>query len=357
MSSRPGLADTPVAVPDEVTETPPKDRPTRRRRRRRILLISLLVVLLLAGAGLVAGGLYLHSVDSSVKRVDAFSDVPLQNRPAKVAADAENMLILGSDSRDPNNLNGTRSDTIILAHLPKGRGSAQLISIPRDTWVHIPAAKDGRHGNADAKINAALAWGGIPLVVQTIESFTGVRIDHVAIIDFAGFKEIIDALGGVDIYVDHAFTSHYSLNPNGIRQFGQGWQHMDGAAALDYSRERHAFADGDFDRIKHQQQMIKAVLDKAANGGLLSNPAALNAFITASAHAVSVDQTMNLIDTAMELRGLRSGSLTFFTSPSRGTGMVGTESVVFADTAKAKALFDAVRRDDVPAITAAAGKQ
>jgi LCP family protein required for cell wall assembly len=343
-----------MAVVDDAAPAPAEVKPHRRRRRRKILLISLLVVVFLLGAGLVAGGLYLHSVDSSVKRVDAFSDVPLQNRPAKVAADAENMLILGSDSRDPHSLGGTRSDTIILAHLPKGRGSAQLISIPRDTWVHVPASKDGKQGNADAKINAAFAWGGVPLVVQTVESFTGVRIDHVAIIDFAGFKEIIDALGGVDIYVDHAFTSHYSLNPNGIRQFGQGWQHMDGAAALDYSRERHAFADGDFDRIKHQQQMIKAVLDKAASGGLLTNPAALNAFITASAHAAAVDQSMNLLGTAMELRGLRSGSLTFFTSPSKGTGMVGTESVVFADTTKAKALFDAVRRDDVPAIKAAA---
>src|SRR5439155_18956826 len=146
----------------------------------------------------------LHSVESSVARVNAFSDIPAQSRPQKApeAAGAENLLVLGSDSRDPNNTSGSRSDTIILAHLPKGQGSAQLVSIPRDTWVHVPRSPDGRNGNTMAKINAAYAWGGIPLVVQTVEAFTGVRVDHVVVIDFGGFKEIIDALGGVDIYVE-----------------------------------------------------------------------------------------------------------------------------------------------------------
>ncbi len=324
----------------------------RRSRTRKILLITGLVVVLLVGAGVVGGLLYLHSVDSSIARVNAFSDVPQQSRPEKVAADAQNFLILGSDSRDPNNTTGSRSDTIIVCHIPKGHGSAQLVSIPRDTWTHIPPAKDGKNGNTDAKINAAYAWGGIPLVVQTVESYTNVRIDHVLIVDFAGFKEIIDALGGVDINVEKTFTTHYSLNANGIRTFNQGMNHMDGAAALDYSRERHAFADGDFARIRHQQEMIKAVLDKAASGGMLTDPGQLNAFIRATANAVTVDSTLSIFSTATDLRGLRGGNLKFFTSPSKGTGMVGTQSVVFPDLPKAKALFDAIRRDDVAAIVA-----
>lgn len=336
------------------TEAVPVGKPTRRRRARRIVLICLLVFVVLVAGGVTAAGIYLHSVDSSVKRVNAFSDVPTQSRPAKVAPDAENLLILGSDTRDPENTSGSRSDTIILAHLPKGHGSAQLVSIPRDTWVHIPKSKDGKHGDVDAKINAAYAWGAVPLVVQTVESFTGVRIDHVVIVDFAGFKEIIDALGGVDIYVDQAFTSRHSLNPDGIRHFNQGMQHMDGAMALDYSRERYAFANGDFTRIQHQQQMIKAVLDKAASGGLLTNPGRLNSFIHATTKAVQVDQTLSLISLASELRNLRSNNLTFFTSPSKGTGKVGDQSVVFADTTKAKQLFTAVRDDNVPAILAVA---
>jgi LCP family protein required for cell wall assembly len=344
----------PGSVPDQPPHDPPDEPPTRKSRRRwpRILLISGIVLVVLVGGGCVAVALYVNNVQSKVQRVDAFSSIPAQARPEKPVPDAENFLILGSDTRDPNNTTGSRTDTIILVHMPKGRGSAQLVSIPRDTWVRVPKSADGQHGGVDAKINAAFAWGGVPLVVQTIESFTNVRIDHVAIVDFSGFEQIIDALGGVDIYVDQNFTSTHSLLPSHKRVFTKGMTHMDGAMALDYSRERYVFADGDFTRIKHQQQMIKAVLDKAASGGLLTNPVGLNSFLTATAKAVSVDKSMSLIDTAMELRGLRSDNLKFGTSPSSGTGMVGDQSVVFANTGKARDLFDAIRQDNVSLILA-----
>ncbi|WP_307821466.1 LCP family protein [Micromonospora humidisoli] len=300
-------------------------------------------------------GVYLKSVESDVGRVDAFTEVPTEARPPKApeARDARNLLILGSDSRDPENTGGSRSDTIILAHIPQGGTSAQLVSIPRDTWVHVPASKNGQHGNRDAKINAAFAWGGVPLLVQTVEEFTKVRIDHVVMVDFAGFKEIVDALDGVQIDVERSFTSTHSLNPDGRREFVKGPQTMDGAAALDYARERYAFPDGDFARIRHQQQLIRAVLDKAASGGLLANPGRLDDFLRATADAVTVDKTLSLVDLATELRHLRGGNLTFATSPSSGTGMIGTESVVLADEAKARTLYTAIRRDAVPDILAA----
>jgi LCP family protein required for cell wall assembly len=323
--------------------------PKRRRRGRRIALIVLLVVVLLGGGGILAGGLYYRSVNNSIDRVDAFTGVPEESRPQVVAKDAMNIMILGSDSRDPDSTGGSRSDTIIVAHLPKDRSSAQLISIPRDTWVAVPRSKDGRHGGRDAKINAAYAWGGIPLMVQTVERFTGVRIDHVTIVDFAGFKEIVDALGGIDVDVEKAFTS---IHPP-FRAFSPGPQRMDGAAALDYSRQRKQFADGDFARIRHQQQVIRAILDKAASGGVLANPAKLNSFVKATSNAVAVDKSLSLLDLAMEMRGIRSGKLGFFTCPTKGTGRVGSESVVFADKAKAQDLFDAVRRDAVAEILAA----
>lgn len=326
----------------------------KRRRTRRIVLITLLVLALLGGGTAVAVGLYVRSLESGIERVEAFEDVPEESRPVKVAQDAKNILILGSDTRDLSNTSGSRSDTIILAHLPKDRSSAQLVSIPRDTWVSVPKSKDGKHGGRDAKINAAYAWGGIPLMVQTVEKFTGVRIDHVAIVDFAGFKEIVDALGGVNINVEEAFTSTHSLLPGGRREFKAGKQVMDGAQALDYARERFAFKDGDFARIRHQQQVIRAILDKAASGGTLTNPARLNSFVQASADSVSVDKTMSMLDMATELRHLRSGNLTFITSPTKGTGQVGDESVVFAKTDEAKTFYDAVRRDAVPEILSGA---
>ncbi|MFJ8577363.1 LCP family protein [Micromonospora sp. NPDC093277] len=349
MSDRQQIAEPgavrPESVPSALDDVAPV--PPRRRRGRRIALIVLLVIALIGVGGAGAAAFYLRSVESTIERVDAFTDVPEQARPPVVVKDALNIMILGSDSRDPESSGGSRSDTIILAHLPQDRSSAQLISIPRDTWLHVPRSKNGQHGDRDAKINAAFAWGGVPLMVQTVENFTGVRIDHVTMVDFAGFKEIVEALGGIEIDVEKSFTSTHSLNPDSRRTFRQGRQTLDGAAALDYARERYAFADGDFARIRHQQQVIKAILDKAASGGTLSNPAKLNAFVKATSNAVSVDKSLSILDFATELRHLRSGNLSFFTCPTKGTGRVGDQSVVFADKAKAKVLFDAVRRDSV----------
>ncbi|MEH1053775.1 LCP family protein [Micromonospora sp. CPCC 206171] len=351
MSDRQQLADSEprfFASEEDVDATGQPSAPAPRRRRvRRIALIVLLVLALLAGGGVLAGGLYYRSVNSSIDRVDAFTGVPEESRPQVVAKGAMNIMILGSDSRDPESTGGSRTDTLILAHLPKDRSSAQLISIPRDTWTHVP--RDQGRGGRDAKINAAYAWGGVPLMVQTVEKFTGVRVDHVAMVDFAGFKEIVDALGGIDVDVEKSFTS---IHPP-FRTFSPGRQRMDGEAALDYSRQRKQFADGDFARIRHQQQVIRAILDKAASGGVLANPGKLNSFVKATSNAVAVDKSLSLLDLAMELRGLRSGNLVFVTCPVTGTGRVGTESVVFADKAKAKTLFDAVRRDSVPDIVAA----
>lgn len=356
MHPRPELAEPDATQALELPEiTPPGDpKVTRRRRRRKILLISLLVVALLGGIALAGVGWYVHSVESSIDRVEAFTGVPEANRPAKVAKNAQNFLILGSDTRDPENAGDSRSDTIILAHIPADQSSAQLISIPRDTWVHVPRSADGRHGGTKAKINAAYAWGGLPLTVQTVEEYTGVRIDHVAVVDFAGFKEIVDALGGVEIDVDVSFTSTHSLSHDTRRTFKKGKQVMDGTTALEYARERYAFADGDFARIRHQQQVIKAILDKAVSGSVLTNPGKLNGFLRSTADAVSVDKKLNIFNTAMDLRHLRSGNLTFLTNPTKGTGRVGTESVVFDNPAKAKVLYDAVRRDAVSEILSAA---
>ncbi|WP_435827526.1 LCP family protein [Actinoplanes philippinensis] len=340
----------PEQEPQQTQEQPAKHK--KPSRRMRYALIALLVLVLLGAGGAVAGGFYLRSVEKGIERVDAFDGVPEQERPQKEATEARNILILGSDSRDPENTGGSRSDTLIVAHLPADRSSAQLISIPRDTWVEVPKSKDGKHGGTEAKINAAYAWGGVPLVVQTVEKFTGVRIDNVAIIDFAGFQDIVDAVGGVDIDVPQDFTSIHEP----YRRFRAGVQHMDGATALDYARQRKQFPDGDFARIRHQQQVIKGVLNKAVSAGTLTNPGLLTDLIEATADAVSVDRTLSIIDTATEMSGLRGGDLSFMTNPTSGTGTVGTESVVFPDEDKTKQLYAAVKRDSVPDILKAAGE-
>jgi len=309
---------------------------------RLLALISVLVLVVVAGGVGLGGWFYARSVDRSIARIDVFGAVPEAGRPARTAAAALNVLVLGSDSQDPDPT-GARADTIILVHLPANRQRAQLISIPRDTWTTLPTDAGGRSGGTQTKINAAFAWGGVPLMVRTVERFTGVRIDHVIMVDFAGFKEIVDTVGGIDIDVTEGFTS---IHPP-FRTFGVGVQHMDGATALDFARQRKQFRDGDFTRIKNQQQVIGALLDRATQRGILTNPGRLNDFLRATAGAVTVDNTLSVFDVAWQLRDLRRGDVDRLTSPSAGTGTVGGQSIVFSDERATKELYAAVRADDV----------
>ncbi len=331
----------------------PPGRPGAPRKRTikprwgRIALVGAVALLLLAG--LVTGGvfIYLNHVSSKVKRIDAFSQIT-GDRPPVLVKGAQNILLLGSDSRDPSdaaNNGGWRSDTIIVMHIDADHKHAYLISIPRDTYVFVPKSQTSQYGNTMAKINAAFSWGGVPLTVQTVEGFTGVHIDHVVLINFDGFKEVTDALGGVDMYVDKTITSIHKPH----RTFRKGMRHFTGAQALDYVRQRYQFANGDFTRVKHQQEFLKAVMDKAASTGTLTNPLKLNAFINAMTKAVVVDKDMSIVDMALQFRGLRSNNMTFMTSPSSGTATRGGQSVVLSDKAKASALFDAVSKDTVAA--------
>ncbi|MEV0717151.1 LCP family protein [Asanoa sp. NPDC050611] len=310
----------------------------------------MLAALLVLGAGGGIGGwAYARSLNGHLARTDAFKGVPEESRPTPVVKGALNVLLLGSDSRDPDNTSDSRTDTIMLLHVDKDHEKAELISIPRDTWVFVPTSPDGQNGNTMAKINAAYAWDGTPLTVQTVEGFTGVHIDHVALIDFAGFAKVTDALGGVDMKIEKTIKSIHKP----YRTFQKGTQHLDGAEALDYVRQRYQFADGDFSRERHQREFLEALLDKATSTGTLANPVKLNGFLQAVTKSMTVDQDFDLVDTAVELRGLRSADLTFMGTPTAGTGNRDGQSVVLSDKTKARALFQAVADDTVQQYLAA----
>jgi LCP family protein required for cell wall assembly len=233
----------------------------------------------------------------------------------------------------------------MMLHVPADHTKAYLVSIPRDLWVHVPESKDGQHGNTNAKINAAYAWGGAPLIVQTVEEYTGVRMDHVVLIDFAGFVKVTDALGGVDMNVDQTIKSIFKP----YRVFNKGPNHFNGTEALDYVRQRYQFADGDFARQRHQQQFLKALLDKAANLGTLTNLSSFKDFVSSAAAALTVDKDFSLFDLGWQFRNLRSSDLAFLVSPNKGSDTVDGESVVVSDKPKALALYDAVAKDTVAA--------
>lgn len=290
----------------------------------------------------VAGWLFLRNVDEGLKRTDVFAAVG-GKRPPKPVEGALNVLLLGSDSRDPEASTQAggewRTDTIVLTHIPSSHDRAYLISIPRDTWVRVPAS--GSTAAGMAKINSAFARGGAPLMVQTVEEFTGVRIDHLVLIDFGGFVQVTDALGGVDMHVDQTIKS---IHPP-YRTFHQGERHFTGEEALDYLRQRYQFADGDFTRIRHQQAYLKALLDKAVALGTLANLPSFGEFVTSVANAMTVDEDFSLVDTLWQFRGLRSDDLEFLTTPVTGLDTIAGQSVVISDQATAAGMYAAVAND------------
>jgi LCP family protein required for cell wall assembly len=323
-------------------------RPYKGKRKPRWGRIALVVGAVVAAAALFAGFSlygYANNLDKDLKRTDAFSDIT-GGRPIKTVDGAINILLVGSDSRDPDatkeDTNAWRADTLIVMHIPADHKSAQLVSIPRDLWVQIPSGNSADCSSGSrAKINAAFAFGGLPRAVRTVECMTDVHLDHVLAIDFGGFKEVTDALGGVDLKVDQSITSIHKP----FRKFKKGTMHMNGAEALDWIRQRKQFARGDFARMQHQQEFLKALMDKAAGSGTLSNPAKLNSFLKATTNAITADQDFSLTDMALQFRSLRGENLTFITSPHLGSQTIAGQSVVVSDREKALALYKAVAAD------------
>ena len=324
-------------------------RPERRGPRPRWGRIGLV-------GGIAVVVFYARGLNEDLARTDPFSQIT-GGRPTKAVDGALNILLVGSDSRDPdapvNEAGKWRADTIIVMHIPSNHQEAYLVSIPRDLYVPIPES-----ANADCdsgqrrKINAAFAFGGLPLAVRTVECFTDVRLDHVMAIDFAGFKEVTDALGGVDLKVERTVTSIHKP----YRTFTKGVNHMNGEEALDWIRQRKQFPNGDFDRMRHQQEFLRALMDKAASTGTLTNPVKLNNFLKAVTAAVTVDEGFSLVDMAVQFRNLRGENLTFVTSPHNGSQDINGESVVVSDREKALAMYKALSADTMADWVKANGK-
>jgi LCP family protein required for cell wall assembly len=348
-----------MSVPADDPSLEPEDRPRAPRRRRliRVLVAAAAAAILLVGG---AAGVLLErqrAYDRNLQRIPGAFPAE-SDRPARAPGRAQNWLLVGSDRRADQATTGLdanqplwrygaqRADTIMLVHLPTDRHRAYLVSFPRDSWVPIQG-----HGNA--KLNAALSFGGPPLLIATIERLTGVRIDHFAIVDFEGFRSMTDALGGVDVQVTRTVwaPAQKVLWPAGIH-------HLDGTRALDFVRQRHNLPGGDLGRIKRQQAFLKALARQAVDRGTLANPLKLNAFLEAATKAVSVDEsltTSRLRSLALQFRSVRAGDLVLLTAPVAGTGTEGRQSVVYLDRAKGQPLYRALREDTVEGYLAGAG--
>ncbi|WP_055591165.1 LCP family protein [Peterkaempfera griseoplana] len=321
-----------------------------------------------AGAVLIAaavGWSVLHGIGHAIGRIDAFRGIG--NRPAATGS-AENFLLVGTDDREgipPRELKKVFhaggvschcTDTMMLVHLSRDRDRATVISIPRDSYVTIPAHTDLATGKpvtaGRGKINAAYGLGGAPLTVQTVEQATGIRVDHYLQVDFRSFVSTVDALGGVSVCTTVPLHDPYS----GL-DLPAGTTRLDGAGALKYVRARHLDASSDLGRMQRQQHLVAQILRQATSGGILFNPARLNHVLTTALKSVKADQGLtveDLLKLAASLRNLSAGDTAVATVPVVDINhtVPGWGSTVLWDAPAARALFDAVRQDrPLPAVT------
>jgi LCP family protein required for cell wall assembly len=334
-------------MPAVSTDLPRQNAAPARRRKtwHTVLIVNGIVALVIAG--LITGVLWsVTSAFQSVERIP-FAFPPEVDRPPVTtgeAAEALNFLLLGSDNRGASgsmtDLAGQHSDTIVVVHIPADRSALGVMSIPRDVGVDVPGA-------GQTSISAALSVGGVPLAVQTVEGVVGVRMDHVALVDFAGFQAVTDALGGVSVNNPIAFDSYYLQG----RYFPAGTQHLNGAEALAFARERAAFSDGDQQRVRNQQQLIAALLNGVMQQETLTDPGKMQGVIAAVTPHLAIDENLTSGDLAalgVAMRDVRTEDLAFFTIPTAGlSGRSGVDghAIVNLDQAKLPALQEAFRTD------------
>jgi LCP family protein required for cell wall assembly len=260
-----------------------------------------------------------------------------------------NILLVGIDPR--NTETAPLSDSIIVVHIPANMQDAYVFSIPRDLIVDIPAFQKTGFRGGRAKINAAMSYGselpdgkhsvpqGFSLLAKTVTKLTGIQtFDAGAIINFGGFKKIVDAMGGVTMKIDQNVRSEH-LQPNGQprpkraacarnncdhpyigprKEYKKGTYHLEGWEALDYVRQRYGLPNSDYDRQRHQQQFIKAMAEQALSKDVVTNPGKLDKVLRSAGDALVFDgKGHTVVDWGLALKNVRPGNMTLIKLPGR----------------------------------------
>ncbi|WP_129306557.1 LCP family protein [Streptomyces sp. L2] len=322
---------TPEPGITEPASTGPRHRGKGRRRKASSKRHKALLVTAWAAAGVVvlggtgAGYLY-FKLNGNLKSVDINGALGT-HRPAKVDNGSENILVLGSDTRSGANkkLGGgtddgsARSDTAMIVHVYKGHKKAAVVSVPRDTLIDRPACTDTKGTTYPAAsgvmFNSAYSTGGAACAVKTVESLTGIRMDHYLEVDFAGFQKLIDDLGGVQVT-----TTKNIDDPQSHLDLKAGAHTLTGKQALGLVRTRHGVGDGsDLGRIQLQQAFIKALINQVKHVGVFSNPKKLYDLADTATKAVTTDSDLGSVNSLMDfaggLKGISSSHMKMITMP------------------------------------------
>jgi LCP family protein required for cell wall assembly len=302
----------------------------------------------------------LGRITAAIPKIDAFGG--LDNRPKRESS-AVNYLIVGSDTREglsraeikrlkvggTDVAAGKRSDTMLLVHISKKRDKAAIISVPRDSYAKIPEHQNSQGKVIPAtysKINSAFNWGGAPLLIQTFEEMSGLRIDHYVEINFVGFVRMVDALGGVEIC-----TKRDIDDPKSHLVLPAGRHILDGVDSLKYVRTRQFDGLGDLGRMKRQQEFAGAMLRKATSAGVLLNPVKMVDFISSALDSVVTDEGLSqgdLLTLGKQLRNLSASNVRTLTIPLKyyNYSKNGVSAAVLWDPVLAPELFDRIKNDD-----------
>ena len=294
----------------------PIERSRRKRRNRKVLVVALVLLLvpvLAVGGYLVwLNQIVSHNIKQEMLLPDTSPPVDANGQAVpQVTGSGTNYLIIGNDAGPDRQ--GARSDVMVLVHVPADHRDVTLIHFPRDLWVPIP-------GKGEAKLNASYAWGGAPLLVRTMQNMLGVKIDHVAMLGFEGFKNMTDAVGGVRVYAEEASNGSGNGGPVVIKK---GWNDLNGEQALGFVRERYQLSQGDISRGHRQLAFIKALMLKAISPATVANPLTIAKFTDAATKNLVLDQDLSvsqLRDYAVSLRDIRGGDVVFSTAPFTGFG-------------------------------------
>ncbi|GAA3943796.1 LCP family protein [Streptomyces gulbargensis] len=308
-----------------VTGAPEESHGRRHWLRWTALGVSLVV---LAGAG--AGWWFYRKLDGNITTDTTAADELRRyekERPAAVVSAARNILLIGSDTRagEGNREYGKdvgtqRSDTTILLHLSAGKSRATAVSLPRDLMVTVPdcrTAEGGRSGKQFAQFNSAFEVGGTACTIRTVEKLTGIRVDHHMVIDFRGFKKMVDAVDGVEICLKEPID-----DADAHLKLPAGRQTLHGEQALGFVRARKSLGNGsDTERMDRQQQFLGALVTKVQSDGVLLNPTKLYPVLDAATKSITTDQGLDslrdLYDLARAMRAIPAENVQFLTVPRR----------------------------------------
>ncbi|MGW1895308.1 LCP family protein [Streptomyces sp. NPDC002004] len=299
---------------DRAGSTPTGAGAVRRRRRwlRHVAIGTAVVVLAAGGAG---WAVYEKLSGNITSDTDAAAELKRyeKERPTALVKDAQNILLIGSDSRSGagNGAYGRdtgteRSDTVILLHLAADRKSATAVSIPRDLMVEVPSCRrpDGtRTEPVFAMFNYAFEVGGSACTIRTVEKLTDIRVDHHVVVDFEGFKKMVDAVDGVQVCLSAPIDDKAAQV-----KLPAGRQTLDGEEALGYVRARKSLGNGsDTDRMDRQQRFLGALVTKVQSDDVLLNPTKLYPVLDAATSSLTTDPGLASLRSLYDLvRGMRS---------------------------------------------------